>query len=281
MTWEQALKVPRDALGIGTNIRVDVRDDVGEVIHEFAYTMLNEIKRNNAAGKPSVFIVPVGPVGQYQILARWCNAERVSCANVVMINMDEYCADDGEFIPYESPLSFRRHMDLNFYDLLDPELTVRPENRIFPDPKHPERIEKKIREMGGVDVCFAGIGITGHVAFNDPPEPGVVMSAEEFKALPTRVVTLSRETVLVNAITSLRGNWYSMPRKAVTVGMREILAARKIRVYMVRPWQSAIARMFIHGPVTPLVPASFLQEHPDVRVTVTREVAESPLSVLC
>lgn len=281
MTWEQALKVPRDALGIGTNIRVDVRDEVGEVIHEFAYTMLNEIKRNNAAGKPSVFIVPVGPVGQYPILARWCNAERVSCANVVMINMDEYCADDGEFIPYESPLSFRRHMDLNFYDLLDPELTVRPENRIFPDPKHPERIEKKIREMGGVDVCFAGIGITGHVAFNDPPEPGVVVSAEEFKALPTRVVTLSRETVLVNAITSLRGNWYSMPRKAVTVGMREILAARKIRVYMARPWQSAIARMFIHGPVTPLVPASFLQEHPDVRVTVTREVAESPLSVLC
>lgn len=276
MTSEEALRVPPEALGSGTNIRVQVLSDVGDVIHEFARIMLNEIKRNNAAGKKSVFIIPVGPVGQYPILARWCNAERVSCANVVMINMDEYCTDGGDLISYENPLSFRRHMDLHFYSLLDPQLTVQSENRVFPDPKRPKAIAETIAAVGGVDVCFAGIGITGHVAFNDPPEPGEKVSSDEFERLPTRVVTLSRESALVNAIASARGNWYSIPRKAVTVGMREILDARKIRVFMVREWQSAVARLFIHGPVMPSIPASFLQKHPDVEVTMTKAVATSP-----
>lgn len=276
MSPEEALRVPPEALGRGTNIKVEILTDAADVIYEFARALFNEIRRNNAAGKKSVFIVPVGPVGQYPILARWCNTERVSCADVVLINMDEYCTDDGDLVPYENPLSFRRHMDLNFYSLLDPEVAVRSENRVFPDPERPEAIAEIIEAAGGLDVCFAGIGITGHIAFNDPPEPGERITPAEFRNLPTRVVALSRESALVNAITGARGDWYSIPRKAVTVGMREILGARRIRVFMAREWQSAVARLFIHGPVTPSVPASFLQEHPDVAVVMTKATAVTP-----
>ena len=96
------------------------------------------------------------------------------------------------------------------------------------------------------------------------------------RALPTRVVRLSRETLTINAVTAARGNIDRIPKLAVTVGMKEILEARKIRVFMNRPWQCAVVRKLLHGPVTAACPASLLQRHPDVRVTVTREVAELP-----
>jgi len=94
--------------------------------------------------------------------------------------------------------------------------------------------------------------------------------------LPTRVVRLSRETRLINAITTSRGNIDRIPEFAVTVGMKEILESRKVRIYMNRTWQSAIVRKILHGPVTPSVPASLLQGHPDVRFTIAAYVAEVP-----
>ena len=102
------------------------------------------------------------------------------------------------------------------------------------------------------------------------------MSVDELRGLPTRVVRLSRETRLVNALNAARGNLDRIPALAVTVGMREILASRRVRVYMNREWQGAIVRKVLHGPVTPAVPASLLQEHPDVRLTIAAHVARLP-----
>jgi glucosamine-6-phosphate deaminase len=118
--------------------------------------------------------------------------------------------------------------------------------------------------------------VTGHLAFNEPPEPGEAVSVEAFRALPTRVVRLSRETLLINAVNVARGNLDRIPRLAVTVGMKEILEARKVRVYMNREWHGAIVRKLLHGPVTPAVPASLLQTHPDVRLTVVEHVTRLP-----
>ena len=133
-----------------------------------------------------------------------------------------------------------------------------------------------IARLGGTDVAFGGVGITGHLAFNDPPEPGEPLDADAFAGLPTRVVRLSRETLTINSVTAARGNIDRIPKLAVTVGMKEILEARKIRVFMNRPWQCAVVRKLLHGPVTAACPASLLQRHPDVRVTITREAAELP-----
>lgn len=114
------------------------------------------------------------------------------------------------------------------------------------------------------------------MAFNDPPEPGEHVSLDEFRRSPTRVVRLSRETLVINAVTAAHGNLDRIPRLAVTVGMKEILASRKVRLYMNREWQAAIVRKMLHGPVTPAVPASLLQEHPDAHVTIAEHVAELP-----
>ena len=101
-----------------------------------------------------------------------------------------------------------------------------------------------------------------------------------FASLPTRVVRLSRETRLVNSITACGGNIERIPPRAVTVGMKEILESRKVRIYMNRPWQCAIVRKLLHGPVTSAVPASLLQRHRDAGVVATDPVTDVPEPVL-
>ncbi len=272
------LKVTKENLGVNSPIPLEVLNDDPAVIQRFADDLMDEYQDSNNAGRQKVvFIIPVGPVGQYDIWAERCNSEGVGLNDLVLINMDEYLTDDGQsFIPLTDPLSFRKHMQTHFFSKLAPELVPPPEQLMFPDPKDPGAVPRAMAHYGGCDVCFGGIGITGHVAFNDPPEPGEAISLEAFKALPTRVVRLSRETRLINSITTSRGNIDRIPEFAVTVGMKEILESRKVRIYMNRTWQAAIVRKILHGPVTPSVPASLLQEHPDVRFTVAAYVADLP-----
>ena len=203
------------------------------------------------------------------------NDERINCRDVVFINMDEYLTDDDRFIPTDHPLSFRGFMDRLFYDRLDPKLAPLPENRVFPDPQNPDAVPRLIESRRGVDACFGGIGINGHFAFNEPPEPGVTMSVEEFAALPTRVLSLTRETRTINSVT-VGGEIALIPRRAVTVGMKECLGARRLRLYCNRPWQSAVARRALHGPITAACPASLMRLHPDAVLTVADFVAQPP-----
>jgi glucosamine-6-phosphate deaminase len=167
-------------------------------------------------------------------------------------------------------------MEEHFYRRLKSQLAPPPEQRIFPHPLDLSRVPETIARFGGCDVCFGGVGITGHVAFNDPPEPGEKITLEEFRDLPTRIVRLSRETRLINSVTACRGNIDRIPALAVTVGMKEILASRKVRLYLNRVWQAAIVRKILHGPVIESVPGSLLQDHPDVRFVLADCVAELP-----
>ncbi len=274
----EPLKVSKKNLGVNSPIPLEVLDDDPTVIKRFADDLMNEYQQAKKAGRQKVvFIIPVGPVGQYDVWAERCNSDGVGLNDLVLINMDEYLTNDGrDFIPLTDALSFRSHMHTHFFAKLAPELAPPPDQLLFPDPKDLQAVPRAIARYGGCDVCFGGIGITGHVAFNDPPEPGETISLGDFKELPTRVVRLSRETRLIKSITTSRGNIDRIPKLAVTVGMKEILESRKVRIYMNRTWQSAIVRKILHGPVTPSVPASLLQGHPDVRVTIAAYVSEMP-----
>jgi glucosamine-6-phosphate deaminase len=166
-------------------------------------------------------------------------------------------------------------MNRLFYDRLNPELAPRPANRVFPDPFDCDGIRQLIDMRGGIDVCFGGIGINGHIAFNEPPEPGEVVANEEFASRPTRVLSLTRETRTINSVT-VGGEIAAIPKRAVTVGMTDCLSARKLRFYCNRPWQSAVVRRVLHGPITAACPASFLRTHPDAQIGVADYVAEKP-----
>src|SRR5439155_13425950 len=154
-----------------------------------------------------------------------------------------------------------------FYNLLNPVLAPRAENRIFPDPRDCGAIGRLIAQRGGVDACFGGIGINGHIAFNEPPEPGETISIEEFAARPTRVLDLARETRTINSVT-VGGDIGVIPRRAITVGMKEILSARRLRFYCNRLWQRGVVRRVLHGPITAACPAWLLRLHADAELTV-------------
>ncbi len=294
------LTVAAAELGKGTPVKVRVLGDMASIARDMAGGMKGEILRARREGRAATLIVPVGPVDQFPILAKAINDERMDCREVVLINMDEYLTDADEFVAADHPLSFRGYMDRAFYNLLDPSLAPRPENRVFPDPKNSGALQRLIDERGGVEACFGGIGINGHIAFNEPPEAddnlqttphpalspprgeegrspgeGRSMTVAQFAALPTRVLSLARETRTINSVT-FGGGIELVPQRAVTVGMKEILAAKRLRFYCNRPWQSAVVRRVLHGPITAACPASLLRTHPDAVLTVADYVAALP-----
>lgn len=269
------LEITATELGTGTPVQVRILGDMASLAEDFARTLLAEIRAAQELGRGGTFIVPVGPVDQFPILVRMVNEERLSLRDVVFINMDEYLTDDDAWVPADHPLSFRGYMERAFYGLLDPALAPPPENRVFPDPHDCGAVQRLIEKRGGVDVTFGGIGINGHLAFNEPPEPGEIISADSFAALPARVLSLSRETRTINSVT-VGGGIEVVPHRCVTVGMKEILASRKLRFYCNRPWQSAVVRRVLHGPITPACPASLLRLHADAMLTVADYVAQPP-----
>lgn len=278
-TFPEYLGVAAADLGRGTPVKVRILGDMASVALDMAEAMRREILDAREAGRAATLIVPVGPVDQFPLLADMINGGRIDCRDVVLINMDEYLNDNDSYVPADHPLSFRGFMDRWFYRRLDAGLAPRPEHRVFPDPQNPGALLGLIAGRGGVDACFGGIGINGHIAFNEPPEPGVAMSVEQFAALPTRALPLTRETRTINAVT-VGGEISVIPRRAITVGMQECLGARRLRLFCNRPWQSAVVRRALHGPITAACPASLMRLHPDAVLSVADYVARPPEIIL-
>jgi glucosamine-6-phosphate deaminase len=293
-TLPDYLGVPARILGDGTPVKVRVLGDMASIARDLADAMKAEIVAARKRGRGATLIVPVGPVDHWPLLAKAINEARVECRDTCFIQMDEYLTDDDAWVTESHPLSFRAFLKRAFYDLLEPSLAPRPENRVCPDSRDCNAVRRCIEARGGVDATFGGIGINGHIAFNEPPEPpprpalspsggeggrrpgeGDSATVASFAALSTRVLSLSRETRTINAHT-VGGSIEVIPHRAVTVGMKEILASRRVRLYCNRPWQSAVVRRVLHGPISPECPASLVRLHADASITVTDYAAAAP-----
>lgn len=272
------MNMPAERLGQGTAITVEILPTPEDVANDFARVMANTIRANNHQGRQTAFILPVGPTGQYSRLARICNIECISCRNLVVFNMDEYCRADGSRVSADHPMSFRGFMEREFYARLDSDKRVPDENKVFPDPADLSAVARAIAAAGGIDICFGGIGINGHIAFNEPPPRDEAMDADTFRNLGTRILDITPETRVVNAIYGAGGNLEAVPPKCVTIGMKEILSSRQLHFYLDWPWQAAVVRQAVHGPVTPDFPASFLQTHPHCTLTIASCVAALPMA---
>ena len=263
-----------------SKIPLEIVDTEEDIYYRMAIDMVSHITANNNRGRQTVFIVPVGPIGQYAKLRWMCSKDRISLKNVWFINMDEYLLPDGKAVPPDHPLSFEGFMQNEFYGKMEPELNIPEDQRIFPRPGREHEIGGLIEKLGGVDVCYGGIGINGHVAFNEPPELSDKITDDEFAALPSRTLRLTRETKTINSVTAANGYIDYIPDTCVTVGMKEILGSARIRLYMNRTWQNGIIRKIALGEVTRFVPSSFLQRHRDAKITITRYVANPPVGQL-
>jgi glucosamine-6-phosphate deaminase len=242
-----------------------------------AIEVIETIEENNRKGEPTIMVVPYGPLGPYARLVYLINKYRISLKNCTFINMDEYLTDDKMYIDIHDPLSFRGGMDRIFYSQIDEELNVLPENRYFPDPDHPEKPMELIQKFGKLDMVFGGVGINGHYAFNEPPEEGEDVSNEEFLNRPTRVLAVSRETRTINSFMNCGGDLNAIPKYCITVGMKEMFMAEKVRMCMPRDWNAGALRKVLHGEVSAKAPCSLFQKHQDAMLYAAAVALESPI----
>jgi glucosamine-6-phosphate deaminase len=265
---ERVRAIPRERLAEHANpqFRIALVDDAREFYTRFAADLVGRIRAASEEDRPFVAILPVGPMPQYEIAAEMINAERLSLRHVHTFNMDEYADQDGRTAPASWPGSFARAMQERFFGLIDAELRP-PESQIhFPSHDTIADYSERIEDRGGADVCYGGIGWSGHIAFWEP-QLGAEFEGDldAWKAAGARLVELHPMTVMQNALHSFGSDWSWVPPKANTIGPREVLGARHRSFWLDGDlgggvsWQRFIARLVAHGPVNEFVPGSVLQ----------------------
>ena len=252
--------------------RLVVCADLDTLHRRFAEDLAGEIRSRNAAGERTRLIVPVGPTGQYPLLAEMINLERLSLAEVWFFFMDENCGDDGRAVGAGHPLSFKRGAEELFFSRLADGLRPAAERVIFPDEENVDALAGMIEEVGGIDTCYGGVGIHGHVAFNEP-EPGVSRTGP-------RRVQLNDFTVTINAVRAqVGGNLECFPRAAYTLGMAQILGARRIRLYCRNgcgfDWANTVLRLALFGAPGDDYPVTQIRGR-DYVITTDEETLASP-----
>jgi glucosamine-6-phosphate deaminase len=248
------------------DFRITLVEEPGDFYTRFATDLVDRVRTARDEGREFVAILPVGPMPQYEIAARLINDERLSLQHVRTFNMDEYANEDGVTAPLSWPGSFQRAMFEGFFNLVEPELRP-PEAQIhFPTTDAIADYSARIEALGGADVCYGGIGWSGHIAFWEP-QLGAEFDGdlEAYEQAGARLVELHPMTVMQNALHSFGGDWSWVPPKANTIGPREVLGARHRSFWLDGDlgggvsWQRFIARLVAHGPVNEFVPGSVLQ----------------------
>lgn len=190
------------------------------------------------------------PIGAYQELVRKYEAGALDFSQVTTFNLDEYRG-----LTPSDPQSYAYFMHHNLFD----HVNLRPDSTHLPDGLNPDpaaesaRYEAAIRAAGGVDLQLLGMGHNGHIGFNEP--------CSEFP-LDTHSVDLAESTIRAN--TRFFDSSDQVPRQAYTMGIGTILRARRILIVVSGADKAEILKQAFYGPVTPQVPASVLQLHPDV-----------------
>lgn len=274
-----------DALASASPLPITVLPDAETAHRHFARALADEIAANNANNRPTRLILPVGPTLHYPMLAEICNSEQISWRDAHLFFMDEYCDWQGRWVEASHPASFRGIAWRLLFDRLRAELRPPAEQVIFPDPRNLDLAAERMAAVGGVDSCYGGIGAHGHVAFNEAPiSRWYTVSAEEFLQSTTRLLPLAEETTVLNAARAVGGYFPALPPMAVTLGMREIAAARRIRLYATSgDWQRAILRIALFGaPNAPngadvRYPVSLLRSHADIAFVADRSTAQKPI----
>jgi glucosamine-6-phosphate deaminase len=201
--------------------------------------------------KPFVLGLPTGssPLGMYKELIKLNQAKKVSFKNVVTFNMDEYVK-----IPEDHPESYHSFMWNNFFGHIDiPKENVNILDGNAKDlAAECQRYEKKMKQLGGVELFVGGIGPDGHIAFN---EPGSSLSSR------TRVKTLTQDTIIANS-RFFGGDVNKVPKTALTVGVGTVMDSKEVLIIVNGHNKARALWHAIEGAVNHLWTISALQLHP-------------------
>ncbi len=192
------------------------------------------------------------PVGTYEELAKMNKNGDVDFKDVTSVNLDEYVGLDGTH-----DQSYRYFMDTNLFSKvnIDKSKTYVPNGCAEDIAKEGEAYDALIASLGGTDLQLLGIGLDGHIGFNEP---------DKYFTKATHLVTLDESTIDANA--RFFASRDDVPKSAITMGMLSIMNAKKILLIANGKNKKDVLEKALYGPIDPMLPASILQLHPDVTV---------------
>jgi glucosamine-6-phosphate deaminase len=214
-------------------------------------------------GTPEIVLgLPTGrtPVAMYAELRRLHGASQADFSRAVTFNLDEFAG-----VPSSHPGSFRQYMEHHLFR----SVNLAPERIHFLDGAAPDldaecnRYESAIVAAGGLDLQILGIGTNGHIGFNEPGDELISR---------THRVTLAETTRRDNAAL-FGGDQARVPREALSMGMGTILKAATLILVAMGARKARCIERTINGPLTPHLPASFLQLHRRAELYLDREAA--------
>lgn len=276
--FREWLSVPADQLEAQSRLPLTILPTKDELYRTLAAEMFEEASTARASGEEAAVIVPIGPKGQYPLLAEMVNQTRLSLEHMTYFGMDDWLDWQARPLPPDHPFSLRGYFQRHFVEALEPSLRPRPENVIFPSPMELDRPAEEIERRGGVATTYGGFGFQGHLGFNEPPSNRwTLIGLDEFRQSTTRVLPLAVDTLIAHAERSLGGNVFGVPPMAITLGMKELLGARRVRLYTDGgSWKQTILRILLFADPTVDYPVTLVHGHPDIRVTVDAASAACP-----
>lgn len=200
------------------------------------------------------------PVGAYRCLVHWYEKGDLDFSKVTSVNLDEYrglTRDNPQSYYYFMQKHLFSHVNINMDRVYVPEGAMEDADEAC------RRYDAIIRSVGGIDMQLLGIGRNAHIGFNEP---------NDAFARSTYCVDLTDSTIDANS--RFFASREEVPKQAYTMGIQTIMHARKILLAVSGEDKAEAVEKSFFGPVTPWVPASILQFHPDV-VVVGDEAAFS------
>ena len=249
-------------------MRLIIQPDYDSLSKWAAYYVASKIiKTQKNDNNPFVLGLPTGssPLGMYHYLTELYKSGFISFKNVITFNMDEYIG-----LPEDHTQSFRQFMRKNFFNNID----ILPENTHLLNGNAPDleaecfRYEQKISQVGGIDLFVGGVGVDGHIAFN---EPGSSLNSD------TRIKTLTKDTVIINS-RFFDNDINKVPKTALTVGVETVMLAGEVLIVVNGHNKARALAQGVEGAVSQMWTITALQMHPK-GIIVCDEAATEELKV--
>lgn len=248
---------------------------MGELMAE---ELIEVVEENNRDRRSTRAIIPCGPACWYEPFRRLVNERGVSLRKLEVFHMDECLDWEARPLPKGHPYNFRSFMEREFYGGIRAELAVPVEQRHWLLPATVEQVRAAILDAP-IDITVGGWGQDGHVAYNQARRhPYHAITLEELANSSIRIQENNLDTILALAQRTFGAAYQFVPPMSVTLGLRECLSAKRVRVYSdTGAWKQTALRVALFGDPTPEYPMTLLQLHPDALVTATLETSRHPI----
>jgi glucosamine-6-phosphate deaminase len=193
--------------------------------------------------------------------------------------MDECLDWQGHPLPARHPYNFRTFMEKHFYGGIDPGLAVPETQRFWLLPSTMDKVAGEIAKAA-IDITVGGWGQDGHIAYNQARRhPYSSVTLEELANSGIRIQDNNLDTILALGQRTLGSAYQFVPPMSVTLGVKECLSAKKVRVYSdTGAWKQTALRVALFAEPNVEYPMTLLQRHADAIITATAETARHPIS---